>query len=342
MTKEMQKELRKTILPYEKSNMKGSFWQIVNTFVPFFLLWYLAYQSLSVSYFLTFGLTVIAAGFVIRIFIIFHDCCHQSFFNNKNANEVLGTISGIITLFPFHQWRHSHNVHHATSGNLNKRGVGDIWVMTVKEYEMASFWQRLGYRIYRNPLVMFGFGPIYLFLITNRFNRKGARKKERMNTYLVNLSIALLYGLMCWIIGWQDFLLIQGPILFIAGFLGIWLFYVQHHFEDSYFENEEEWDFLKAAIEGSSFYELPKWLQWITGNIGYHHVHHLSPRVPNYHLEEIHNHHLPLKSVPTVTIGKSLRAVKYRLWDEESKQFVRFDAIKKSTARQKIAQKALE
>lgn len=139
MTKERQKELRKTILPYEKSNMKGSLWQIVNTFVPFFLLWYLAYQSLSVSYFLTFGLTVIAAGFVIRIFIIFHDCCHQSFFNNKNANEVLGTISGIITLFPFRQWRHSHNVHHATSGNLNKRGVGDIWVMTVKEYEMASF-----------------------------------------------------------------------------------------------------------------------------------------------------------------------------------------------------------
>ena len=342
MTKEMQKELRKSILPYEKSNIKGSIWQIANTFLPFILLWYLAYESLSVSYLLTLGLTVLAAGFVIRIFIIFHDCCHQSFFNNNRANEVLGTIAGIMTLFPFHQWRHSHNVHHATSSNLNKRGVGDIWVMTVKEYEKASFGQRLAYRIYRNPFVMFGVGPFYLFLITNRFNRKGARKKERMNTYLINLSIVLLYGWMCWIIGWQAFLFIQGPCVFIAGSLGIWLFYVQHHFENSYFEEEKEWDFVKAAVEGSSFYSLPKWLQWITGNIGYHHIHHLSPRVPNYHLEEVHNNHIPLKSVPTVTIRSSLGAIKYRLWDEENKQFVRFGGLKNSTASQKIAQKALD
>jgi omega-6 fatty acid desaturase (delta-12 desaturase) len=311
--------------------MKGSLWQITNTFVPFFLLWYLAYQSLSVSYFLTFGLTVIAAGFVIRIFIIFHDCCHQSFFNNKNANEVLGTISGIITLFPFRQWRHSHNVHHATSGNLNKRGVGDIWVMTVKEYEMASFWQRLGYRIYRNPLVMFGFGPIYLFLITNRFNRKGARKKERMNTYLINLSIVLLYGLMCGIIGWQDFLLIQGPMLFIAGFLGIWLFYVQHHFEDSYFEEDKKWEYVKAAVEGSSFYKLPKVMQFLTGNIGFHHVHHLSPRIPNYKLEAAHNNTPPLENVPTISITTSLKSLRFRLWDENSKNFVSFKDVKALT-----------
>jgi acyl-lipid omega-6 desaturase (Delta-12 desaturase) len=163
-----------------------------------------------------------------------------------------------------------------------------------------------------------------------------------MNTYLINVSIVLLYGMLGWIIGWQSFLLIQLPMLFFSGSFGIWLFYVQHHFEDSYFEKDEEWDFVKAAVEGSSFYQLPKWLQWITGNIGYHHVHHLSPRVPNYHLEEVHNNHIPLKSVPTVTIRSSLQALKYRLWDEENRQFIRFQAIKKSSARQKTTQKVLE
>ena len=156
--------------------------------------------------------------------------------------------------------------------------------MTVKEYEKASVWQRLVYRFYRNPLVMFGIGPFYLFLVTNRFNRKSARNERTHEHVFDQFFHCLFYGLMCWIIGWQAFLLIQGPFVFIAGVLGIWLFYVQHHFEDSYFENEEEWDFVKAAVEGSSFYQLPKWLQWITGNIGYHHVHHLSPRVPNYYL----------------------------------------------------------
>ncbi|MCQ6276281.1 fatty acid desaturase [Bacillus sp. V3B] len=342
MTKQLQKELKKTMAPYEKANLKNSVWQIVNTVFPFFLLWYLAYESLSISYLLTLGLNVLAAGFIVRTFIIFHDCCHNSFFKNKRANEVVGTITGILTLFPFQQWRHSHNVHHATSSNLNKRGTGDIWVMTVEEYANAPFGQRLAYRLYRNPIVMFGIGPIYLFLVTNRFNRKDARVKERMNTYLINLSVVLLYGMMCWIVGWQAFLLIQGPILFIAGSLGIWLFYVQHHFEDSYFAKDEDWDFVKAAVEGSSFYKLPKLLQWLTGNIGYHHVHHLSPRVPNYHLEEAHNNNVPLKSVPTVTIRSSLRAVQYRLWDEENKKFVCFQTVKKSLARQKLTQKVLD
>jgi omega-6 fatty acid desaturase (delta-12 desaturase) len=326
MTK--QNNLRKHIAPYEKSNIKSSVWQLINTLVPFFMLWFLAYESLSISYVLTFGLSMIAAGFLVRIFIIFHDCCHQSFFKDQLANKILGTITGILTLCPYEQWRRSHSIHHATSSNLNKRGTGDVWVLTVEEYLSSPLWLRLAYRMYRNPLVMFGLGPIYIFLISYRFNVKDARLKERINTYITNLSIVGLAGLLCWTIGWESFLMIQGPIFFISGSVGIWLFYVQHQFEDSYFEKEEEWDYVKAALEGSSFYKLPKLLQWITGNIGFHHVHHLSPRVPNYYLEEVHNNHLFLQNVQTITIASSLRSLRFRLWDEQNKKFVGFKGIK--------------
>jgi len=342
MTKVMQKELKKTIAPFEKANLKNSTIQILNTIIPFFLLWYLAYESLALSYLITLPIVGLAAGFLVRIFIIFHDCCHQSFFKNKKANEIVGIFTGILTLFPYYQWRHCHNIHHATSSNLNKRGTGDIWIMTVKEYSEASFLQRMSYRFYRNPLVMFGLGPLYLFLVSNRFNRKGARVKERINTYFTTVSAVILYSLISWVIGWQAFVLVQGPILFVSGALGIWLFYVQHHFEDSYFELEENWDFVKAAVEGSSFYKLPKILQWLTGNIGYHHVHHLSPRVPNYYLEDVHEQNIPLKSVPTVTIRSSFNSIRYRLWDEANKQFVSFREIKKRTVEQKFSHKIVD
>ena len=339
MTREFQTNLRKKLAPYEKAKLSSSIWQMVNTMIPFFLLWFLAYKSLTVSYLITLLLVIPTAGLLIRIFIIFHDCCHMSFFKNKKANEVVGTITGILTLFPYKQWRHAHNVHHATSGNLNKRGVGDIWVMTVDEYKKASRAQRLAYRVYRNPLVMFILGPFYLILISNRINRKNARFKERFDTYLTNFSIVFLYGAMCWLIGWQSFLMIQGPIVFISSALGVWLFYIQHHFEDSYFEEDAEWDYVKAAVEGSSFYKLPKWAQWVTGNIGYHHVHHLSPRVPNYYLEDVHNNNSELNSVPTVTIRTSLKALQYRLWDERKKQFISFNEVNKRSMKHKLSQK---
>jgi acyl-lipid omega-6 desaturase (Delta-12 desaturase) len=328
MTKEKQKVLRKQVAPYEKSNTKASIWQLINTVVPFIILWILAYQCLSISYFLTLGISVIAAGFMVRIFIIFHDCCHHSFFKNRTANKILGTITGIITIFPFSRWQHEHSVHHATSSNLDKRGIGDLWMLTVEEYKAASFWKRLSYRLYRNPFVMFGFGPIYVFLLQNRFNRKGARLKERLNTYLTNFSILALGGLISWAIGVESFLLVEGPIFLIAGSLGIWLFYVQHTFEDSYFEGNDDWEYVRAAVEGSSFYKLPRLLQWLTGNIGYHHVHHLSPRVPNYKLEEVHNNSIPLQNVPTITIATSLSSLKFHLWDGQRKKFVGFRDIK--------------
>lgn len=297
--------------------------------MPFIILWYLAYKSLSVSYWLALVPSLLAAGFMTRVFIIFHDCTHHSFFRSRRVNRIVGTCMGVLTLFPFDQWGHEHSVHHATSGNLDKRGTGDIWTLTVNEYLAAPFRLRLAYRLYRNPFVMFGLGPIYVFLLKNRFNRKGARKKERMNTYLTNVLIVALVGLLCWALGWQSFLLVHGSIFLIAGSIGIWLFYVQHTFEDSYFEEDKDWEYVKAAVEGSSFYKLPKILQFLTGNIGFHHVHHLSPRVPNYKLEEAHNNTLPLKNVPTITLATSLRSIRFRLWDEQNNNFVTFKDVKK-------------
>ncbi|MGE7635747.1 fatty acid desaturase [Bacillus paramycoides] len=328
MTLQNTKNLKKQVALFEKSTTKKSIWQIINTIVPFIILWYLAYKSLSVSYWLTLVPSVIAAGFLTRIFIIFHDCTHHSFFKSRRANRIVGTFMGVLTLFPFDQWGHEHSIHHATSGNLDKRGTGDIWTLTVNEYLAAPLRHRLAYRFYRNPLVMFGLGPIYVFLLKNRFNRKGARKKERMNTYLTNVLIVALVGLLCWALGWQSFLLVQGSIFLISGSVGIWLFYVQHTFEDSYFEEDKEWEYVKAAVEGSSFYKLPKLLQFLTGNIGFHHVHHLSPRVPNYKLEEAHNNTLPLKNVPTITLATSLRSIRFRLWDEQNNNFVSFKDVK--------------
>ncbi|MFD1929678.1 fatty acid desaturase [Sporosarcina siberiensis] len=328
MSKEKTMQLHKSVAPFAKSENKKSIMQIINTVPPFLILWFLAYQSLSVSIWLTLGLSVLAAGFVIRTFIIFHDCTHGSFFKNRKANDIVGTITGVLTLFAYEKWKREHAIHHASSSNLDKRGVGDIWVMTIDEYLEASKWQRFAYRLYRNPLVMFGFGPLFLVLISSRFNRKDARKKERNNTYLTNIILVALYTGMILLIGWQSFVIVQGSIMFIAGSLGIWLFYIQHTFEDSYFEEETEWDYVKAAIDGSSYYKLPRILQWATGNIGFHHVHHLSPRVPNYNLEVAHDSVPPLHQATTITIKSSLASINYRLYDPEKKGFVSFKDIK--------------
>ncbi len=324
MVHEKAKNLRKQIAPFEQPNAKNSVQQLLNTLVPFFLLWFLSYKSLSISYFLTIALCVAASGFLVRIFIIFHDCCHHSFFRNRTANKILGTICGFITMFPYSRWQHEHSVHHATSSNLDKRGTGDIWMLTVEEYVSASSMKKMQYRLYRHPFVMFVLGPIYIFLFKNRFNRKGARLRERFNTYLINIGIAAVIAALCWAIGWESFLMVEGPIFFLSGSAGIWLFYVQHTFEDSYFEGDKEWEYVKAAVEGSSYYKLPKVLQWLTGNIGYHHVHHLSPRVPNYKLEEVHKQTLPLQNVPTITLKTSISSLKFHLWDEHEKKFVGF------------------
>lgn len=334
MNKEL-KQLKKEIAPYEKANVKVSVRQLLNTIPPFFLLWFLAYQSLQVSVLLAVVIAIVAAGFLVRVFIIFHDCTHNSFFSSRKANDRLGTILGIMTLFPYEKWKRDHNIHHATSGNLDKRGTGDIWIMTVNEYLQASFWQKLSYRLYRNPFVMFVLGPLYLLLVSNRKNHKGAKRKERINTHVTTLAAVIIYALVIMLIGWQAFLIIQGTILFVAASLGIWLFYVQHQFEDAYFENKDEWDYVKAAIDGSSYYQLSKPLQWLTGNIGFHHVHHLSPRVPNYYLETVHETNPSLQQVTTITLRTSLKALRFRLYDENQKTFISFRELKSQLKREK-------
>ncbi len=321
-------KLKKDVAPFEKIDTKASVIQIINTIGPLVILWYLAYVTLSISYWLTLPLIVITAGFMVRTFILFHDCCHQSFFKSRRANDILGTITGVLTLVPYQQWKHTHTVHHATSGNLDKRGTGDMWLLTVEEYVGSPLWRRIAYRVYRNPFIMLGVGPIAVFLIEYRFNRKGAKSKERLNTYVTNVALVALYALLITVIGWQAFIMIQGPIFFLSGLLGIWLFYVQHQFEDSYFEHDGEWSYVQAAVEGSSYYKLPKLLQWLTGNIGFHHVHHLSPRVPNYHLEKAHNETAPLQKATTITLRTSLKSLSYRLWDEKNKTFISFQELK--------------
>ncbi|MEK5058421.1 fatty acid desaturase [Paenibacillus shunpengii] len=341
MSASFKSQLKKEVAPYEKTELKSSIIQMVNTLIPLFVLWYLAYASLSVSYWLSLPISLIAAGFVIRTFIIFHDCCHGSFFKNKKANNIVGTLTGVISLTPYMQWKYSHSVHHASSGNLDKRGIGDIWMMTVTEYNESPWYTKFYYRVYRNPIILFGIGPIAVFLLQYRFNRRGAKRKERLNTYLTNLLIVIVYALLILAIGWKAFLLVQVPIFYFASMLGIWLFYVQHTFEDSYFENEDEWSYIQAAVEGSSYYKLPKPLQWITGNIGFHHVHHLSPRVPNYHLEEAHNATPPLQQATTITVLESFKAMRFRLWNEDMKRFVTFRQYKKGQRLKERAQREL-
>ncbi|MGE5701448.1 MAG: fatty acid desaturase [Clostridia bacterium] len=321
-------QLKKDVAPFEKTDTASSVRQLFNTVVPLLLLWYGAYVSLSISYWLTLPLVILTAGFVIRTFIIFHDCCHQSFFKSRLANDILGNITGVLTVCPYEQWKNSHSIHHATSSNLDKRGIGDIWIMTVDEYRAASRWSRMFYRLYRNPFFMFVLGPFYVFGVQYRFNRKGAKRKERLNTHLTTVLLVALYAILIGAIGWKAFLLVQGPVFLISGMLGIWLFYVQHQFEDSYFENEAEWSYVKAAVEGSSYYKLPKVLQWFSGNIGFHHVHHLSPKVPNYLLESAHDATPPLQKATTITLSSSLKSLQFKLWDEDKKKFVGFKEIK--------------
>lgn len=327
--REKTKKLKMAVTPYATSDTRKSIIQIANTIIPLIALLIGAYLIIPYTVLGAIGLSIIAAGFVVRTFIIFHDCTHGSFFKNKKANDIIGFITGVLTLFSYEKWKREHMIHHASSSNLDKRGIGDIWVMTVDEYLEASKWKRFSYRAYRNPLVMFGLGPLYLVLVSSRFNRKDAKKKERMNTYLSNVCIVAVVTGIILLTNVQAFLIIHGTTMFIAGALGIWLFFIQHTYEDSYFENQSEWDYVKAAIEGSSYYKLPLLLQWITGNIGFHHVHHLAPRVPNYKLEEAHKKTPPLQRATTITIKTSIESLRYKLYDSPNKHFVTFKEVKR-------------
>jgi omega-6 fatty acid desaturase (delta-12 desaturase) len=321
---EKTKQLRKDIAPFAKSETSTSIKQLLNTVLPLLLIWGAGYVLLQYSPWYTALCSVLASGFVVRTFIIFHDCTHGSFFKSKKANAIIGNITGIFTSFPYEKWKREHTIHHASSSNLDKRGIGDIDMLTVDEYLEKSKMGRLGYRLYRNPLVMFGLGPLFMVLILNRLNRSDAKRKERLNTYFSNVVLLVICGTLIFFTGFTTFLLVHALTLFIAGALGIWLFYIQHTYEDSYFEVDSEWDYVKAAVEGSSYYKLPRILQWVTGNIGFHHVHHLAPRVPNYKLEDAHESIKPLQQATTITIKTSLESIRYKLYDPENYRFITF------------------
>lgn len=328
---------RQAVAKYEHPDLRRSVWQAVNSFVPYLVLWYVTYRSLEMSSWLTLALSVLAAGFLTRIFIIFHDCGHGAFFRSQKANDIMGFITGVLTFTPYHGWRHEHAVHHATAGDLDRRGVGDIWTLTVKEYVALSPKGRLRYRLYRHPLVMFLVGPLFIFLIRQRVPSRTASKRERHSVYWANLAIFGILALMSVTIGIKAFVLVQLPIFVIASAVGVWLFYVQHQYEGVYWERREDWDYVSVALEGSSFYKLPKVLQWFTGNIGFHHVHHLSPRIPNYYLEKCHNENPMFQEVKSITLLASVESLTFRLWDEEQRKLVGFGHLKTLQDKQAVA-----
>jgi omega-6 fatty acid desaturase (delta-12 desaturase) len=315
---------------YQKPNLQKAIWQIVNTFIPYVVLWVLMVYTIhaGISYWVTLALAVLASGFLVRIFILFHDCGHNSFFASRRANTILGYICGILTFTPFDDWTHSHGVHHSTAADLDRRGTGDVWTMTVEEYLAAPFRQRLAYRLFRTPLVTFGLGPIGVFIIAQRFPHKGANRRDVVSVIITDLALLAMIAALSATVGFWTYVRVQLPITIIGGGLGIWLFYVQHQFEGVYWARHEEWDRIRSALEGSSFYRLPRVLQWFTGSIGYHHVHHIRPRIPNYNLRRAHDEVAVFQAVRPVTIRTSLKSLRMNLWDEAQQKLVSFRSLR--------------
>jgi omega-6 fatty acid desaturase (delta-12 desaturase) len=319
---------KEALARYQRPALSRGLWQLLNTLVPYLLLWFLTYRSLAVSIWLAWPLALLAGGFLVRIFIIFHDCTHGSFFKSTRANVILGNLLGVLCFTPFYRWRWEHSLHHSSAGDLDRRGTGDVWTMTVREYVGASRWKRFAYRLARNPIILFVVAPLFLFLVVERIPTGKEPKRERLSVYGTNLGILLMVAAMSWTIGWQAYLLLQLTAMVVAGSAGVWLFYVQHQFEGVYWERGGEWSYEKAALEGSSYYKLPKVLQWFSGNIGFHHIHHLSPRIPNYHLEKCHRSEPLFQVVKPVTLLSSFKCLTFRLWDERTRRLVGYPSLR--------------
>jgi omega-6 fatty acid desaturase (delta-12 desaturase) len=321
-------EWKKIVARFQEPSTPRALWQIVNTFGPYVLLWYLMYLSLAVSWWITAPLAVLAGAFLVRAFIIFHDCGHGSFFKSRAANDFWGFLSGIVTFTPYYHWRWEHSLHHATSGDLDRRGTGDVWTLTVQEYLESSRGKRFAYRLARNPIVLFVLAPIFLFLIKHRIPKANANRRERYSVYWMNLAILGVAVALSAVFGIKSYVLIQLTALMVAGSAGVWLFYVQHQFEGVYWERRDEWDYAAAALQGSSFYKLPRVLQWFSGNIGFHHIHHLSPRIPNYNLEKCHQADPLFQTVKPVTLFSSFKALTFRLWDEQRRKLISYRELR--------------
>lgn len=323
---------RDTLAPYEQPRFARALTDLATSAVSYLIVSVGIYFALSVSLLLALALAIPAAGLLVRTFIVFHDCSHGSFLASRRANAWLGIALGLLLYSPFLRWRHDHAVHHATSGDLDRRGVGDVRTLTVAEYHSLPWRGRLGYRLLRNPLLMFGLGPVIAMIIGPRIVAKGARPRMRRSVITTNLALIALIGGLCWLIGWRDYLLVAGPPALLAGSAGIWLFYVQHQFEDAYWESADTWTYADAALRGSSYLKLPRLLQFFSGNIGFHHVHHLSARIPNYNLQRAHEENSIFHDVPTLSLWDGLRAVRLKLWDEDRKLLVTFRQARRSIA----------
>lgn len=330
---ELQGETSKTswikiVSRYNHPNPVKSWLQFSINLFLYSILWFLMYESLSLSYWITLGLSFPAAGMLVRLFIIYHDCGHGSFFKSKKLRDFLGVIIGILTFTPYFSWSHSHQIHHETAGNLDKRGIGDVWTLTVEEYNNCSAWKKTVYRLYRNPITMFGIGTLYVFLIGNRFTKKGMDKRGRMGVYITNAGLLLFATGMSFLMGLKAFLIIQFPVIYIAGIMGFWLFYVQHQFDPSYWTRTETWDYQRVALEGSSYYKLPRILQYFTGNIGFHHIHHLSPLIPNYNLARCHRENAVFNQIQPLKFWMAFKTLSFRLWNESTSEMISFRKMK--------------
>jgi acyl-lipid omega-6 desaturase (Delta-12 desaturase) len=319
----------KRLEPYARADVRRSVVCLLTSVVPYVALWPVMYYLLGVSYGLVLLVAVPASGFLVRTFIVFHDCGHGSFLPSKRANRVVGVLTGLLVLTPYFAWKHEHAGHHASSGDLDRRGVGDVDTWTVAEYRSKSLWGRLGYRLIRSPVVMFTLGPVWALVIEPRKIPFGARRRVVRSHAYTNVAVVVMVGGLVWALGWRAFLEIQLPLVFLAGAAGVWLFYVQHQFEDAYWTRSDQWSYLDAALQGSSYLKLPRVLQFFSGNIGLHHVHHLNPRIPNYNLQRAHDEQPFLHQVPTISPCQGIRTLNLKLIDEQTGRLVSFADARK-------------
>ena len=324
---------RKVVPKYQEPDVRRAITQAVTTLGLLVVALYVMNRSLALPYWITLLLAVPTAGLFVRTFIIMHDCSHGSFLPWRRANDALGFVTGVLTLFPFEQWRRDHAMHHASSGDLDRRGHGDVATLTVREYVARPWWGRLKYRLFRNPAVLFGLGPLQL-MIGQRFQPRDVSVKDKgvRSVWVTNAAIAagILFCIM--VFGWRFLVLVYLPAMYIAGAVGIWLFYVQHQFEDAYWKKHDDWDYVTAAIKGSSYFKLPRILQWFTGNIGLHHVHHLGPRIPNYNLQRCHDENAFFHNASVMTLSRSFAVLRLTLWEEEKERLVGFSAARRYRA----------
>jgi omega-6 fatty acid desaturase (delta-12 desaturase) len=329
------------LAPYARPDVRKSVLDLLTSVVPYIVGFVAMYLALDVSYLLTLALSIPTAGFLLRTYIVFHDCAHGNFMPTKRGNQIVGVFTALLVYTPFSAWRHSHAMHHASAGDLDRRGDGDVPTMTVAEWHAASRGKRLEYRLTRSPWIMFTIGPFVALVIQPRIWKKTDRTRIQNSVKITNVALLVGVAALCVLMGPVAFLAVQIPLVILAGGAGIWLFFVQHQYEDAYWENSDSWDYATAALEGSSYLKLPKVLQFFSGNIGLHHVHHLSAKVPNYHLQAAHDHVDLFRDVPVLSLGEAVRAMRLKLWCEDRKRLVTWAEAAEPTGPKRAAAPAV-